>query len=188
MPKQVHTCRQFSTRENGQTRIHKFRVIIIIFFFFFKPAISLPEQVQVIIFPPNVSTRVARGVHGHQAMVFLQLHISAVDREVHHSKHKTTPFLPNVRGRPAREACTYVRSAHTLHLRKFHARAGALSCARARKRTYAWTGIYTCSVYVCAQLHNLFFTGLCPKWKKNEWNKCKNHFNEMKGGCRDVTS
>ena len=32
-------------------------------------------------------------MHGHQAIVFLQLHISAVDREVHHSKHKTTPSL-----------------------------------------------------------------------------------------------
>ena len=36
-------------------------------------------------------------------------------------------------------------------------------------------------VYVCAQLHNLFFTGLFPKPKKNEWKKCKNHFNEMNG-------
>ena len=62
-------------------------------------AISLPEQVQVIIFPPIVS-RVARGVHGHQAFVFLQLHNSTVYREVHHSGHKMTPFLP-YRSRPA---------------------------------------------------------------------------------------
>ena len=82
------------------------------FFFFFKPAISLLEQVQVIIFPPSVS-RVARGVHGHQAIVFLQLHISAVDREVHHSKHKTTPFLFEA-GRPGRRV-----GAHTLRLHKF---------------------------------------------------------------------
>ena len=38
-------------------------------------------------------------MHGHQAIVFLQLHISAVDREVHHSKHKTTPSLFEA-GRP----------------------------------------------------------------------------------------
>ena len=101
-------------------------------FFFFKPVISLPEQVQVIIFPPSVS-RVARGVHGHQAIVFLQLHISAVDREVHHSKHKTAPFLPYVRGRPARGACTCV---HTLRLRKFRARAGA--------RAHAQVNVCTC--------------------------------------------
>ena len=61
------------------------------------------------------------------------------------------------------------------------------SYARARKRTCAWTGIiiYTHSVnvhvYVCAQLHSLFFTRLSPKPKKNYCNKCKNHFNEMKG-------
>ena len=38
-------------------------------------------------------------MHGHQAIVFLHLHISTVDREVHHSKHKTTPFLFEA-GRP----------------------------------------------------------------------------------------
>ena len=32
-------------------------------------------------------------MHGHQAIVFLQLHISTVDREVHHSTHKMMPFL-----------------------------------------------------------------------------------------------
>ena len=49
---------------------------------------------------------------------------------------------------------------------------------------YAWvhyTHAVNVHVYVCAQLHKLFFTGLCPKRKKNEWNKCKNHFNKMKG-------
>ena len=75
----------------------------VFFFFFFKPAISLPEQVQVIIFPPSVS-RVARGVHGHQAIFFLQRNISAVDREVHPSRHKTTPFLKALRhGPPTRK-------------------------------------------------------------------------------------
>ena len=101
-------------------RIHEFRVIIIIiiiFFFLFKPAISLLEQVKVIIFPPSVS-RVARGVHGHQAIVLLQLHISTVDREVHHSKYKTTPFLFQA-GRPGGRV-----RAHTLRLRKFR------SCSR----------------------------------------------------------
>ena len=104
----LHTCRQFSTRENGQTRISCHQIIF--FFFFFKPAISLPEQVQVIIFPPNVSI-VARGVHGYEAIVFLQLHISAVDRDVHHSKHKTTPFLFEA-DRPGGRV-----RAHTLRLR-----------------------------------------------------------------------
>ena len=36
-------------------------------------------------------------------------------------------------------------------------------------------------VYVCAQLHTNFFYGALPQTEKNEWNKCKNHFNEMKG-------
>ena len=72
----------------------------------------LLEQVKVIIFLPSVS-RVARGVHGHQAIVFLHLHISTVDREVHHSKHKPTPFLFEA-GRPGGRV-----RAHTLRLRKF---------------------------------------------------------------------
>ena len=82
--------------------------------------------------------------------------------------------------------------AHTLRLRKFCARAGARSYARARKRTCAYGLVYTHAVnvhvYVCAQLHNLFLWGFAPNGKKNEWNKCKHYFNEMKGGCRDVTS
>ena len=41
-------------------------------------------------------------------------------------------------------------------------------------------------VYVCAKLHNVLLRGFAPNGK-NEWNKCKNDFNEMKG-CRDVTS
>ena len=35
-------------------------------------------------------------------------------------------------------------------------------------------------VYVYAKLHNLFFYGALPQTEKNEWNKCKNHLNEMK--------
>ena len=104
----------------------------LLFFFLFKPAISLLEQVKVIIFPPSVS-RVARGVHGHQAIVFLQLHISTVDREVHHSKHKTTPFLFEA-GRPGGRV-----RAHTLRLRKFRSCTRALlvcPCARAHVNVY----------------------------------------------------
>ena len=93
------------------------------------------------IFQPSVS-RVAKGVHGHQAIVFLQLHISAVDREVHHSKHKTTPFLPFVR-------------------------AGARAHAHVNVRVHGlvYTNAVNMHVYVCAQLNiiNLFLTGLCPK-------------------------
>ena len=93
----------------------------------------------MIIFTPSVS-RVARGVHGHQAIVFLQLHISAVDREVHHSKHKTTPFLPYVRGQPARKACTCTHTVPTPQI--FIAGAAqVLTRARARKRSCVWTGI-----------------------------------------------
>ena len=83
----------------------------------------------MIIFPPSVS-RVARGVNGHQAIVFLQLHISAVDREVHHSKHKTAPFLPYVRGRPARGACTCVHT-HDMHVHCAYANF-VLPCAGVR--------------------------------------------------------
>ena len=68
-------------------------------------------------------------MHGHQAIVFLQLHISAVDREVHHSKHKTTPFLPYVRGQPAKEACT---CAHTVPTPQIH----CLCCAGAHARAH----------------------------------------------------
>ena len=78
-----------------------------LFFFLFKPAISLLEQVKGIIFPPSVS-RVARGVHRHQAIVFLQLHISTVDREVHHSKHKTTPFYSRPAGQGGVYVCAHV--------------------------------------------------------------------------------
>ena len=57
------------------------------------------------------------------------------------------------------------------------------SCACERKHACAWL-VYTHAVnvhvYVCAQLHNLFFYGALPQTEKNEWNKCKNHFNEMK--------
>ena len=149
----------------------------------FKPAISLLEQVKVIIVPLSVF-RVARGVHGHQAIVFLQLHISTVDREVHHSKSKTTPFLFEA-GRPARGACTCAHTAPTTQISIVCSYYSAgCSCARARKRTCAWTGTYICSecacVRVCAQLNN-FFYGALLQTEKNEWNKCKNHFNEMKG-------
>ena len=58
------------------------------------------------------------------------------------------------------------------------------SCARAYKRACAWTGIYTCSkctcVRVCTTTKLIFSRGFAPNGK-NEWNKCKNHFNEMKG-------
>ena len=53
----------------------------------------------------------------------------------------------------------------------------------ARVHGLVYTHAVNVHVYVCGQLHiTYFFKGLCPKPKKNEWNKCKNHFNEMKGG------
>ena len=58
-----------------------FRVIIfiiIIIIFLSKPAISLLEPVEALIFSPNVS-RVDGGVHGHQAIVLGSLCITTVD-------------------------------------------------------------------------------------------------------------
>ena len=145
--------------------------LLVIFFSLFKSAISLLEQVKVIIFPPSVS-RVARGVHGPQAIIFLQLNISTVDREVHHSKHKATPFL-FVAGRPGGRV-----RAHTLRLRKFRSCvlvlcywASVLVCPRARKRACAWTGIYTCSecacVHMCTTSYITYFIrGFAPNGKK----------------------
>ena len=135
-------------------RIHEFRIIIIIiiiffFFFLFKPAISLLEQVKVIIFPPPVS-RVTRGVHGYQAIIFLQLHISTVDHEVHHSKHKTTPFLFEASwpgGVYVRTHCAYANFDRVLLYTLLW-----YLCARARKRVCAWTGIYTCSECACVHV------------------------------------
>ena len=103
-------------------------------------------------------------MHGNQAIVLLQLHISAVDREVHHSRHKTTPFLPYVRGRPARGACT---RAHTLRLRKFRARAGARAHAHVNVRVHGlvYTHAVNVHLYVCAQLYN-FFYGALPQMEK----------------------
>ena len=36
---------------------------------------------------------------------------------------------------------------------------------------------------MCTCEHNYitYFYGALPQTEKNEWNKCKNHFNEMKG-------
>ena len=77
-------------------------------------------------------------MHGHQAIVFLQLHISAVDREVHHSKHKTTPFLFEA-GRPGGRV-----RAHTLRpheFRKFR------SCARDRQLGTCRFSCFYCYIY-----------------------------------------
>ena len=56
---------------------------------------------------------------------------------------------------------------------------------RAHINVYVHGLVYTHAVnvhmYVCAQLHNLFFYGALPQTEKNWWNKCKNHLNEMKG-------
>ena len=134
------------------------------FFFLFKPAISLLEQVRVIIFPPSVS-RVARGVHGHQAIVFLQLHISTVDREVHHSKHKMTPFLFEA-GRPGRRVRAY-----TLRLRKFRSCARTLPVlVRARTKTCMCMDWYIHMQWMCmcTCVHNYityFLRGFAPKEK-----------------------
>ena len=117
-------------------------------------------------------------MHGHQAIVFLQLHISTVDREVHHSKHKTTPFLFEA-GRPG-GACT---CAHTAPTQNFD-RALVLSLALlygvlVRVHGLVYTHAVNVHVYVCAQLHITFFTGLCPKRKKISGTSVK--INKMKG-------
>ena len=74
------TCPQFPT---GEVALTRFRVIIIImiffiFFFFFRPAISLPEAVEALIFSLNVSN-FAGGVHGCQAIVSFLSQITTVD-------------------------------------------------------------------------------------------------------------
>ena len=67
----------------------------------------------------------------------------------------------------------YVRT--PLRLRKFRLCVRALHAgAHARAHVYVhvhglvYTHAVNVHVYVCAQLHNLVFTGLCPKQKKNE--------------------
>ena len=69
-------------------------------------------------------------------------------------------------------------------------RAGARARAHVNMRVHGLVYAHAVNVhvYVCAQLYNLFFYGALPQTEKNEWNKCKNHFNENEGGCRDVTS
>ena len=68
----------FTTRECALTRFRDFRVIFI-FFFFVRPAISLPEAVEALIFSHNVS-QFAGGVHGYQAIVSFLAQITTVDR------------------------------------------------------------------------------------------------------------
>ena len=97
-------------------------------------------------------------------IVFLQLHISMVDREVHHSRHKTTPFLPYIRGRPGG---VYVPT-HCAYANFVRPCARARACAHVNVRVHGLVYAHAVNVhvYMCAQLHNLFFTGLCPKRKK----------------------
>ena len=61
-------------------------------------------------------------------------------------------------------------------------RAGARARAHVNVRVHGlvYTHAVNVHVYVCAQLHNFFLRGFAPNGK-NEWNKCNNHFNEMKG-------
>ena len=72
----LSTCPQFPTREFALTR---FRVIIIIIFFFFRPASSLPEAVEALIFSQNVS-KFSGGVHAYQAIVCFLPQVTTVDR------------------------------------------------------------------------------------------------------------
>ena len=128
-------------------------------------------------------------MHGHQAIIFFQAQMSfTVDRKVHHSNHKTTPFLFEA-GRPGGRVL-----AHTLRLRKFRSCARISYSAGARARAHVnvhvhglvYTHTVNVHVYVCAQQHNFFLRGFAPEGKK-WWNKCKNHLNEMKGGVGDAT-
>ena len=64
-----------------------------------------------------------------------------------------------------------------MHRAGAHARAHVNVCVHGLVYTYA----VNVHVYVCVQLHNLFFYGALPQTDKNEWNQCKNHFNEIKG-------
>ena len=85
------TCVQFSTREIAHARFHDFNVIMFILIFFSKPAISLPEPGEVLIFSQNIS-RMDGGVHGPQAIASLPLYVSTVDCGVLDGRRMTTPF------------------------------------------------------------------------------------------------
>ena len=89
-------------------------------------------------------------MHGHQAIVFLQLHISTVDREVHHSKHKTTPFLFEA-GRPGGRV-----RAHTPAYANFDRVLVVLARAHVNMHVHGLVYIHTVNVhvYVCAQLQS----------------------------------
>ena len=76
-----------------------------------------------------------------------------------------------------------VREIGRLRQTNFDRAAGARARAHINVHMHGLAGVHTMNVhvYMCAQLHNVFFYGALPQTGKNEWNKCKNHFNEMKG-------
>ena len=90
-------CRDGTSEISRHTRFHDLRhlflhlLFIIIFFFFSKPAISILERVDALIFLLNVS-RVGGDVHGPQAIVSFRLHVSTLPCGALHGKQKTTPF------------------------------------------------------------------------------------------------
>ena len=93
----LHTCPQFPTREVALTRFHDFRVIIIIiilFFFLFRPASSVPEAVEALIFSQNVSN-FAGGMHGYQAIVSFLSQVTTVYGWTLPQLHMIELFLPH---------------------------------------------------------------------------------------------
>ena len=83
---QVHTYCQFSTRENGQTRFHEFRVIIIIIILLVQTRYLLTGTNRSAL---NVSTEDG-GVHGHPAFVFYMLYVTTAFRRALPVKRLTT--------------------------------------------------------------------------------------------------
>ena len=71
------SAREWLTRDFSPPRV--IIIILLLLLLFSKPAISLSEQVQALNFSPDVS-KVCGGVHGHQAIVLLFLHVGKMDR------------------------------------------------------------------------------------------------------------
>ena len=86
---------QHSTRKPAHTRFREFRVIIFfIFFLFSKPAISILERVDAVIFVQNIS-RVGRGVHSPQVIVSCSMSLH-YHRGTLHGRQRMTPFSVNL--------------------------------------------------------------------------------------------
>ena len=80
----------------------------------------------------------------------------------------TRPFFLPHKKRPGPEANTAPTYISIVCSYNYIYSAGARARAHVNVHVHgrAYTHAVNVHVYVCAQLHNLFFTGLCPKRKK----------------------